>query len=323
MKSNTILTLALLLLLSNIAKAQDLLDQLYFEEKKRTLVTESTFKMLRIGFGHSIETRKKGILELSAYTRYWNIPQVNGADVETNNFGSDRASARFGFDYALSDRFSTGAGWANSGVYDGYFKYRLIRQKTGEKKTPFSLTVLTAGSYRSKNLQNVSLSTNSNPSDIYNTSIPKTAINNDDGFGDKTTFTGQLLLARKLDRKLSLQVSPTLIYRGSTRFEPDPQLQLAIGFGGRYKVGKHVSIASEYFYVPKKYALESIETFGPFSLGVNWEVSKVQIQMFLTHTGNFSEDLTITETPVNFNTKDGNLFFGWNFSYVFHLKKNK
>ena len=88
-------------------------------------------------------------------------------------------------------------------------------------------------------------------------------------------------------------------------------------------MGKHVSIASEYFYVPKKYALESIETFGPFSLGVNWEVSKVQIQMFLTHTGNFSEDIAITETPVNFNTKDGNLFFGWNFSYVFHLKKNK
>jgi len=323
MKSNTLITFALLLLVSNIAKAQDLLDQLYFEEQKKTVLTEATFKMLRIGFSHSVETRKKGVLEVSAYTRYWDIPEVNGAPVETNNFGSDRISARFGFDYAINNNLSMGIGGANSGVYDGYLKYRLIRQKNGAKKTPVSLTLLGAASYRSKSLQNVSLSSNPNPADIYDTSIPKTAINRNDRFTDKTTVTGQLLLARKMDRNLSLQISPTLIYRGSNTFEEDPKLQLAIGFGGRYKLGKHVSIASEYFYVPKSYALESVETFGPFSLGVNWEVSKVQIQMFLTHTGDFSEDIVITETQNNFNTKDGNLFFGWNFSYVFHLTKNK
>jgi len=87
MKSNSIITFALLLLLSNAAKAQDLLDQLYFEEQKKTLLTEATFKMLRIGFSHSVETRKQGVLELSAYTRYWDIPEVEGVPTETNNFG--------------------------------------------------------------------------------------------------------------------------------------------------------------------------------------------------------------------------------------------
>ena len=80
MKSNITVIITLLLLVSNIAKAQDLLDQLYFEEKKKTILTESTFKMLRIGFSHSVETRKKGVLELSAYTRYWNIPEIEGVD---------------------------------------------------------------------------------------------------------------------------------------------------------------------------------------------------------------------------------------------------
>ncbi len=323
MKNNTIVTLTLLLFAVNIVKSQDLLDQLFFEEQKQTVLTEATFKMLRIGFAHSIETRKKGVLELSAYTRYWDIPEIEGVETETNNFGSDRVSARFGFDYAITDDLSFGFGGSNDGVFDGYLKYRLLRQKTGVKKAPFSITLLTAQSYRSKNLDNVSLSSNPNPTDIYDNSIPKASINRTNTFSDKITFTGQLLLARKFNRNLSIQLSPTLIYRGSNTFQEDPKLQLALGIGGRYRVSKHVSIASEYFYVPKQYALESIETFGPFTLGVNWEVSKVQIQLFLTHTGAFSEDQVITETPVNFNTKDGNLFFGWNFSYVLHLKKNK
>lgn len=323
MKSNITIIITLLLLVSNTIKAQDLLDQLYFEEKKKTVLTESTFKMLRIGFSHSVETRKKGVLEVSAYTRYWDIPEIEGVTTETNNFGSDRVSARFGADYAINNNLSIGIGGSNNGVYDGYLKYRLVRQKTGKQKTPYSITLLGALSHRSQEIGNVSLSSNPNPADIYNPSIPKGSVNRSDSFGDKTNFTGQLLIARKIDRNLSIQISPTIIARGSNTFEEDPNVHLAVGFGGRYKFGKHVSIASEYFYVPKQYALESIETFGPFSLGVNWEVSKVQIQMFLTHTGDFSEDLVITETPVNFNTKDGNLFFGWNFSYVFHLKKNR
>lgn len=323
MKSNITVIITLLLLVSNIAKAQDLLDQLYFEEKKKTILTESTFKMLRIGFSHSVETRKKGVLELSAYTRYWNIPEIEGVDTETNNFGSDRASARFGADYALNNNLSIGAGWSNNGVYDGYLKYRLVRQKTGNKKTPFSITLLGALSHRSEEIGNVSLASNPNPEDIYNPNIPKASVNINGDFGDKTNVTGQLLIASKLNRNFSVQISPTIIARGSNRFENDPDLHIALGFGGRYKLGKHVSIASEYFYVPKQFALETFETFGPFSMGINWEVSKVQIQMFLTHTGDFSEDLVITETPVNFNTKDGNLFFGWNFSYVFHLNKKR
>lgn len=323
MKSNITLVLTVLLLVSKITTAQDLLDQLFFEEKKKTVLTESTFKTLRIGFSHSVETRKKGVLELSAYTRYWNIPEIDGVATETNNFGSDRVSARFGADYALNNNLTLGAGWANNGVYDGYLKYRLVRQKTGAKNTPFSITLLGAVAHRSEELGNVSLASSPDPTDIYNPSIPKASTNIDGSFAEKTNLTAQILIASKLDRNFSVQISPTVINRGSNRFEDDPDLHLAIGFGGRYKLGKHVSIASEYFYVPKQYALNSFETFGPFSLGVNWEVSKVQIQMFLTHTGDFTEDLYITETPVNFNTKDGNLFFGWNFSYVFHLNKKK
>ena len=88
---NHIIFALLFLLGSNVLQAQDLLDQLYFEQDKQTQLTEATFKMLRIGLGHSTETRKKGVLELSSYTRYWNIPEIEGQVVEPNNFASDRS----------------------------------------------------------------------------------------------------------------------------------------------------------------------------------------------------------------------------------------
>lgn len=323
MKNRLHIYIAILLFVSsfNILTAQSLLDKLHLEEVKKTEKVESTFKTLRLGLGHSVETRKKGILEASWYTRFWNIPKIDGQVVENNNFGSDRASARYGFDYAISNDLSTGFGWDTRGIYDGYLKYRLLHQKTGKKPSPLSLTLLGSLTYRAKAINTILL--NKDSVSIYNTAAIKTTVNKTNSFTDKVSYIGQLLIARKLNKRFSIQASPTLIYRGSTNFEEDNQLHLAVGFGGRYTLGKHVSLASQYFYVPNKYKLNSINTFGAFSLGVNWEVSKVQIQMFFSNTGNFNEDIYITETPVNFNTKDGNLFFGLNFSYVFHLIKNK
>ena len=301
--------------------AQDLLKQLQSEEIEKTEKVASTFKMLKIGLGHSVETRKEGVLEISSYTRFWNIPEVDGEVIENDNFGADRANARFGVDYAIKDNLSAGFGWANTGVIDGYLKYRIAYQERGIKASPLSLTFLAGIAHRSKNINNVVL--NEDSVSVYSQEAEKTSINKTSSFNDKTNYIGQLLVARKINRNLSLQLSPTLVYRGSTRFDVDNKLHLALGMGARYVLGKHVSLASEYFYLPKKYQLNSIDTFGAFSLGVNWEVSKVQVQMFLSNTGNYSEDLFITETPVNFNTKDGNLFFGLNFSYVIHFKKNK
>lgn len=318
---SSLIIIAICYLGLNSISGQGLLDELYFEEKDRVEVVKSTFKMLRIGMFHSVETRKKGVLELSAYTRYWNLPEVDGEVIETNSFASDRISARFGADLAITDKFTVGGGWSNNNVLDGYFKHKIVNQLKGKKGIPFSITALFGGSHRIKNLENIP--GDGDAKSIYDTTVPNTAINLEDSFYDKTNIYAQLLIARKFDRNLSLQFSPTFIYRGSNRFEENPDVHLALGFGGRYKVGKHTSLFSEYFWLPESSALQNIETFGAYSLGVNWEVSKVQIQLFLTNTGNYAEDIVITETPVNFNFKDGNLFFGWNFAYVLHLKKNK
>ena len=317
MRNNLLITILLYLGVISI-QSQSLLDELQFEEKADTKIVHSTFKMIRIGMFHSAETRKKGVVELNSFTRFWNIPEVNGQIVESNNFAADRMSIRLGADIAITNQFTIGGGWSNSGVLDGYFKYRILQQ---QKKVPLSFTGIIGGSHRSKNVNNIPRDGNS--SSIYDANVPNTSINLENSFYDKTNVFAQLLIARKVNHNLSMQISPTLIFRGSNRFENNPDTHFAIGIGGRYRVGKHTALFSEYFWLPESSALENIETFGAYSLGVNWEVSKVQIQLFLTNTGNYAEDLVITETPVNFNFKDGHLFFGWNFSYALHLKKHK
>ena len=106
---------------------------------------------------------------------------------------------------------------------------------------------------------------------------------------------------------------PTYIKKNSVLWATDDKNQFAVGLGARYKVGRHVSIASEYYYIANP--LESIQTYSPFSLGVNWELSDLMLQFKMTNTPNFVEEAFITRTRRNFNFKDGNFFFGFHATY--------
>lgn len=272
--------------------AQDLLSQLDdvpFEQSKYAM---STFKGNRISIGHSVETRKKGALEVTFMSRYWNTPEESN-----NNFIADRMCARFGVDYAFSDRFTVGLGYGPpNGIVDGYAKYRILRQGIDGNGSPVGITGLQAGTYRTKTL---------------------TGVESRDDFFDKTAFTTQLLIARKINSDFSLQIAPTFVHRSSSSSPLDDHNHFALGFGGRYKVGNHVSVVSEYYYVANE--LESIETFGAFALGVNWDVRNLLLQFTMTNNQIFTEDTYITQTSRNFNFKDGNFFFGFNATYYIQL----
>ena len=271
------------------AGAQSLLDQLRKEVVDTVFYTEATFKGTRVGVGHSVETRKKNSLEISVMNRFWNLPEGSGSE---NSFVADRMSSRFGIDYSFSDRLTYGVGFSTlNNVLDNYLKYRLVQQQdNGPNK--FSLTLLQSATHRS---------------------IPE---NTNANFNDRLAFTTQILLARKFTRHFSFQISPTFIHR-STANSLDDNNQFAVGFAGRYKLKGHASIFSEYFYVANE--LNSVETFGVFSLGVNWELSDLLLQFKMTNTGNFVEDAFITQTRRNFNFKDGNFFFGFHATYFIQL----
>ncbi|MEM6516592.1 MAG: DUF5777 family beta-barrel protein [Bacteroidota bacterium] len=266
-------------LLSTLKKSQD-----------TVFYTAATFKTTRISIGHSLETRKQGIVQASIMTRYWDMPAPTG-----NSFVADKMTARFGIDYAFSDRFTLGGGMATlDGIADGFAKFRLIRQRS-DNKPWLGLTIVQTVSYRTRNFNN---------------------LNETDGVIDKLSFTSQLLIGRKFTRNFSLQISPTFIHRGSSRLAEDDINHFAIGFGGRYKLSNHLSLVSEYYWITNP--LESRNTFGAFALGTNWELGDLILQFKLTNARNFAEDTFITQTPVNFNTKRGNLSFGFQANYIIH-----
>ena len=288
------LVLVCFLAIFNLGHSQSLLESLDKEHEDAGYPVQATFKATRIGLGQSVETRKQGGLEISANTRFWNIRQ------ETQAFIADRVTSRLGASYAFSDRFTLGAGVTTfDGIFDAFGKFRLAYQKTG-KGWPISITLF----------QNVSLKTN-----------PGRSINQADSFSDKLSFGTQLLLARKFTRNFSLQLSPTFIHRNSAISPEDPTNHFALGFGGRYRVGGHVSITSEYYYLANP--VESSTTFDAFSLGVNWELTDLMLQFYMTNSHNIAEDVFITQTRNNFNTRDGNFFFGFSATILLHLKENK
>ena len=134
-------------------------------------------------------------------------------------------------------------------------------------------------------------------------------------------FTSQVLIARKFNPDLSIQITPTFIHKTNTTSNDDPNSQFAIGFGGRHKIGGHASIVSEYYYVANP--LKSMDTYNAFMLGVNWELSHLLLQFHVTNARHFAEDTFITQTTHNFNFKDPNLHFGFNATFVLHTKKKK
>ena len=292
-KKNSII-LIFLFMVGLTANAQDLLQILDEEQPAQPKYAEATFKTTRISFGHSVETRKKGILEIFVANRFWDSPEER-----SQSFFADRLSTRFGLEYALSDRLSAGLGGTTwDGLFDGFVKYRLIRQSMGKEGIPFSVTLFQNTSYYSKGIANQAIA---------------------DDLTDRLSFTSQALIASKVDRNLSLQLSPTYIHKGISYYGAPDQDHFALGFGGRYKLGHHVSFVSEYYWLLNP--ADAPKTYGPFSIGVNWEIGDVMLQFMLTNAVSMVEEAFITGSRNNFNFRSPNLNFGFNFIYVLHLNR--
>ena len=292
---NKLLLFILFLVQTTQTFGQELLELLNEELQDSTNTVQATFKMTRITFGQSLETRKKGILEVSAFNRFWDSPNAT-----SQSFVADRLSTRFALEYAVSDKFTMGLGattWDR--LFDGFVKFRVLEQKTGNQNIPFAITLFQNASYYSGS------GTYSGPY-LYN------------DYSSRFGFTTQVMVGSKITRNLSLQVTPSLIHKGNDS-QNATENYFAIGLGGRYKLGSHVSFVSEYYVVTNPTA--AYDTYGPFSVGVNWEVGDVMLQFMLTNAVHMVEDAFITRTRNNFNFRNPNLNFGFNFSYLLHFKK--
>jgi hypothetical protein len=282
--------LILLVLAANTLAAQDdLLDLLDEATPEQTYLVEATFKGTRLINGHSIETRRKNNLDFLISHRFG---KINGGAYEL--YGLDQSNVRISFDYGVTDRFNIGVG-RNSfeKTYDGYLKYRLLRQSSGAKAMPLSVTLFTSTALRT--LKDATFD-------------PVT------GFTDKLAFSSQVLIARKLNSNVSLQLMPTLVHFNTIKPEQINNDIYALGAGGRFKLTQRLSVNMEYYHQFNRLITGSENVIA---VGFDIETGGHVFQIHFTNSQSMVEKGFIAEGQNNF--WGGDIHFGFNISRTFQL----
>ncbi len=294
---NRLQLITILTFFSLASFAQDdlmkMLDEETEKDKKPDYAT-ATFKTTRLINGHSVENVAEGVLDFRISHRFG---YISGGAYEL--WGLDEASMRLGLDYGLTNRWMIGVGRSTyQKQYDGFTKYKLLRQSSGTRSMPVTLSAIASIMYKSLKDENPDR-------ENYVTS--------------KLFYSGQLLIGRKFNESLSLQLMPTIIHYNLVQGANDPNDVFAIGAGGRMKLSKRVSLNLEYYYQLPDYKLPG--TTNSLAIGVDIETGGHVFQLYCTNSTGMTERTYISETTGNFF--EGDIRLGFTISRVFTVKKPK
>lgn len=276
---------------ASIAHAQDdLLAELNETLDTAPQIAESTFKDTRIINGHSIELRRPGTLVFMISHRFG---QINSGAYDL--YGLDQSRIRFALEYAPVKNLMIGMGRSSfEKTYDGYVKYKFLSQQSGQKNIPLSVAWLSSVALKTQHR-----------SDAFDAS-----------FTQKLAFNHQLLIARKITPKLSLQLTPTVIAYNLIETNETGGTVVALGIGGRYKLTNRLTINAEYF---PQLQDKGSEYKDAIAVGVDIETGGHVFQLHLTNATSMIEKGFIGENTNNFF--EGDINFGFNISRTFQLKK--
>ncbi len=280
------------------AYSQDLFDEIDKNVKPKKNYSIATFKSTRIINGHSLETVAKNHLDFRISHRFGRLN-----DGAYNFFGLDQATMRMALEYGITHKLMVGLGRSTSQkTFDSFVKYKILRQSTGKISSPMSLTALVTGDA-------ISLSTS--PQFMYYNNL------------ERFTYTGQLLLARKMSDKLSLQLSPTWVHRNKVENTYDPNDIFLVGIGGRVKITKRTTFNAEYFYrLPTSLEpglLPNSSNYNSLSMGFDIETGGHVFQLHFTNSLGMVERQFLTQTAGTW--LKGDIHYGFNISRTFSFDK--
>lgn len=291
-----LLSAALILSSSLIAQTDstemDLLSLLGEDEEIN--YTSATFKSTRNINGHTVENVAGGVLDFRISHRFGFI---NTGAYEL--FGLDGATIRLGLEYGITDRLMVGFGRSSyNKAFDAFGKFKILRQSTGKKNMPITLSVF---------------------STIVCNSIKWSEPERDNYFSSRLFYAHQIIIGRKFNNDLSLQLSPTMVHRNMVPTKEDKNDVYALGGLGRYKLNQRLSINAEYFYVLPNQL--SDEYTNSLSVGVDIETGGHVFQLHFTNSTSMTEPGFITENVGMW--KQGDIHFGFNVSRVFTIVRKK
>lgn len=291
-----IITIFVFFAFSNFIYSQedeiDLLSML--EEEEITNYASAAFKTNRVINLHSIENTAAGVLDLKISHRFGFL---NGGFYEL--FGLDAASIRIGADYGLTDNITVGFGRSSfEKTYDGFLKYRFLRQSTGKRKMPITAALFASTAVNTIKWQNP---------------------DRKNYFSSRLYHTYQLIVGRKFNNAFSLQLSPTVVHRNLVRTSMEKNDVYALGAATRIKLTNRIAINAEYIYVFDNQLAPGYR--NSLSIGLDLETGGHVFQLHFTNSTSMIEKGFVTETIGDWT--DGGVHFGFNVSRVFTLRKTK
>ena len=287
---NRLIVFLLLYAIGSPALAQDdLMDLLEEDEEQEVKYITAAFKGTHVINGHSTKTKNKGELDFLIYHRFG---PVNSGIQEF--FGLDQANMRLGFEYGLSDQLDLGIGRSTyEKTYDGFVKWKFLRQKTGAENFPVNIVWLSS------------------------IAIPTIEINEPLSTVDRMGFTHQLMISRKFGQNFTFQIMPGMVHLNTVPKTTDNNDIFYIGGAFRYKITRSLALTGEYYY--RFNPIESIRTYDVVGFGVDIETGGHVFQLHITNSRPTFEKGFITDTKDDF--WDGDIRFGFNISRTFQLGK--
>jgi hypothetical protein len=272
----------------------DLLDLLNKDAKPEINFATATFKSTRIMNGHSIEKMPPGQLDVRISHRFG---KINSGAYEF--FGLDQSNVHLSLEYGILKWLMLGIGRGTyEKTFDGFAKFTLLRQSSGARIMPVSVSLLTSTALKSVKF-----------ADPLRTNY----------FSSRLSYVGQVLIARKINQVFSVQITPSYVHRNLVATELDPNDLLAVGAGGRIKLSKRISLNAEYYYLANPKTYMSQQVYNPLSVGFDIETGGHVFQLLFTNSVAMIEKGFIGETTGNL--RKGDIHFGFNISRVFTLKK--
>jgi hypothetical protein len=267
-----------------------LLDELGKDEVT-TEYAKYSFKTNRVINLHSLESTAAGVMDFKMSHRF---NPVNQGLYDL--FGLDGAQQRFGFDFGLTDDLTVGV---NRNSYkkalDGFVKYRILRQSTGKVNMPITLAVMTSAALETQKFD-----------------VPT----RENYFSSRMFYTSQIIIGRKFNETLSLELVPTYVHRNLVASSAEKNDVYAIAAGGRVRLTKRMAITGEYMYVLPNQLLPQYKNM--LSLGLDIETGGHVFQLHFTNAPSMSEYSFTTQNDTDF-FGDSGIRFGFNVSRVFTL----
>lgn len=279
-------SLIVLLFLPILLTAQDdLLSEIDTDEANKGYAT-AAFKGLKIVNFESTKLVAKKELTFVVAHRFGSLER--GLD---NFFGLDEAVTRLNFVYGLTDGINISASRSSfQKIYNLAVKYRLLRQETDG----FPFTVV--------GFNEININTG-----LDKDNLPKLE------FDNRLGYTTQLLISRKVDKNLSLEIAPTFFHDNYVAIDAQDNSQFALGLGGRYKLGARWSLNMDYGLHLNR--ADSSPFKNPLSVGIDLETGGHVFQMHFTNAQPMNTNGFLGQGSGDWT--DGDFYFGFNLSRNF------